>query len=59
MKNQKHNIFTMIGLCMFACLLVVDRFVLELPNWVAILIALVGLALIFIGFRKSNESKRG
>lgn len=59
MRKQKRNIFTMIGLCMLACLLVVDRFVVELPDWVAIVVALISCVLVFIGFRKSYETKRG
>jgi len=56
---KKRNFFTVLGLCMLACLLVVDRFVVTLPDWAAILVALVSCVLVFIGFRKSCENKRG
>lgn len=59
MRKGKSSVFTYIGLLMLACLLVVDRFVVVMPDWVAIIVALVALVCIFIGFRKTADKRYG
>ncbi|MBE5778876.1 MAG: hypothetical protein E7331_06035 [Clostridiales bacterium] len=59
MRKGKSSVFTYIGLLMLACLLVVDRFVVVMPDWVAIIVALVALVCIFIGFRKTADKCYG
>lgn len=59
MKKGKSPLITYIGLLILACLLVVDRFVITMPDWVAITVALVACVFVFIGFRKTAEKNSG
>lgn len=59
MKKGKSSVFTYIGLMLLACLLVVDRFVVEMPDWAAIAVALASCVCIFIGFRKTMDKRSG
>lgn len=57
MKKQRHNVFSVVGLMLLACLLLVERFVAPIPDWASILIALTAFALLLIGFRKRSDHK--
>lgn len=55
MKKGKSPLITYIGLAMLACLLVVDRLIVSLPDWLAIAVALAACVCIFMGFKQLNE----
>lgn len=59
MKKGKSPLITYIGLMILACLLVVERFVITMPDWVAITVALVACVCIFVGFRKAADKNWG
>lgn len=53
---MKKNIWLIIGFIIYILLLVVDRFVYKLPNYVYIIIGLIVIILIIVGL--INDKKR-
>ncbi len=48
------NYFLIAGVLLNSALIVTNRFVTRLPNWLQIPLLLLGLGLIFTGFLKSH-----
>lgn len=58
MRKEKHSVFTLIGLLLLACMLVLERFVTDIPDWAVIVMSLAGIACILIGFSKRSGTAK-
>ncbi|WP_418565896.1 hypothetical protein [Peptacetobacter sp.] len=54
---RERNIFIYIGIVMYIIMSGIDRFVYHIPNMIYIPIAILGIALILIGFFKDKNNQ--
>ncbi|WP_270839485.1 hypothetical protein [Peptacetobacter hiranonis] len=54
---RERNIFIYIGIVIYIIMSGIDRFVYHIPNMIYIPIAILGIALILIGFFKDKKDK--
>ena len=54
---KKKNVFIHIGIAIYIIMSGIDRFVYHIPNMIYIPIAILGIALILIGFFKDKNNQ--
>lgn len=52
---KERSLIISIGILLYVIMSVVDRFIVSIPDWIYIPIAILGIALIIIGFIKSKK----
>lgn len=54
---KKNNIFTAVGMLIYLVLSIIDRFVLEIADYIYIPIMIVGIILMVIGIIQNRRNK--